>query len=200
MKEHPPLDVSPLPTVVFGPRTTLWLGFVGVIIVEGMMILLIIVAYFYLRARGADWPPGVTPPPLVAATANTGVFVISTLPAGWLKRAAEQGDLARVRRWLLALCAAAITTIVLSGWAFASLNVRWDSHAYGSLVWMLLGTEAVVLVAAALLIWVLTAYMFRGTVEGRRFMNVYASADYWLLAVVLWLATWAVIYIAPRVL
>ena len=200
MTERPPLDVSHLPTVVFGPRTTVWLGFVGVIIVEGMMILLIIVAYFYLRARGADWPPGLTPPPLVAATANTALFVISTLPAVWLKRAAEQGDLTRVRRWLLALCAAAITTIVLTGWAFASLNVRWDSHAYGSLVWMLLGTEAVVLVVAALVIWVLTAYMFWGPVEGRRFVNVYESADYWLLAVVLWLATWAVIYVAPRVL
>ena len=200
MTERPTLDVSHLPTVVFGPRTTLWLGFVGVIIVEGMMILLIIVAYFYLRARGAEWPPGVIPPPLVAATANTAVFVMSTFPAVWLKRAAEQGDLVRVRRWLLTLCTAAIAAIVLSGWTFASLNVRWDTNAYGSLVWMLLGTEAVVVGAAALLIWVLTAYMFRGKVEGRRFMNVYEGADYWLLAVVLWLATWGVIYVAPRVL
>lgn len=200
MTERPPLDVSRLPTVVFGPRTTLWLGFGGVIIVEGMMILLIITGYSYLWTRGTDWPPGVTPPPLMAATANTAVFVISTVPALWLKRAAERGDLGRVRTWLLVLSAAAVTTIVFSGWAFVSLNIRWDSDAYGSLVWMLLGTEVVVLVAAALVIWVLTAYMVWGTIEGRRFMNVYHSADYWLLSVVLWLAAWAVIYVAPRVL
>lgn len=98
------------------------------------------------------------------------------------------------------LSAAAIATIGLSGWAFASFNVRWDSNAYGSLVWMLLGTEVVVLVAAALNIWVLTAYLVWGVVEGRRFMNVYESADYWLLTVALWFATWTVIYVAPRVL
>lgn len=200
MTGRPPLDVSRLPTVVFGPRTTLWLGFVGVIIVESMMILLISVAYFYLRARETDWPPGVMPPPLGVATVNTAVLVISTVPAVWLKRAAEQGNSGRVRTWLLVLSAAAVTTLVLSGGAFASLNIRWDTDAYGSLVWMLLGTEVVVLVAAALQIWVPTAYMVWGKIEGRRFMNVYQSADYWLLAIVLWLASWAVIYVAPRVL
>jgi heme/copper-type cytochrome/quinol oxidase subunit 3 len=200
MTGRPSLDVSSLPTVVFGPRTTLWLGFVGVIIVEGMMILLTIVGYFYLRARAMDWPPGATPPPMAAATANTVLFVISTLPAAWLKRAAERGDGERVRTWLLVLSFGAVTAIGLSGWAFASLNVRWDTDAYGSLVWMLLGTEVVVLLAAALEIWVLTAYLFWGTREGRRFVNAYHAADYWLLAAVLWLATWAVIYVAPRVL
>lgn len=200
MTQRPTLDVSHVPTVAFGPRTTVWLGFVGVIIVEGMMILLVIVGYFYLRARAPDWPPGVAPPPLSIANANTAVFVFSIWPAAWLKRAAARGDLGGVRQWMLTLSAAAVITMVLTGWTFASLNVRWDANAYGSLVWMLLGTEAVVLIAAALIIWVLTVYVFWGIAEGRRFVNFYASADYWLLAVSLWLATWAVIYLAPRVL
>ena len=198
MTARPTLDVSRVPTVVFGPRTTVWLGFVGVIIIEGMMILLIIVSYFYLRARGADWPPGAAPPPLIAATTTTVAFVLTLWPAAWLKRAAEDGDLERARTWLLLLSAAAVTTLVLSGWVFATLNIRWDSNAYGSLVWMLLGTEMVVLIAAAIKIWVLTTYMFWGVVEGRRFMNAYESGDYWMLAVALWLASWAVVYVAPR--
>lgn len=40
--------------------------------------------------------------------------------------------------------------------------------------------------------------MFWGTAEGQRFMNVYESGDYWLLAAFLWLLTWLVIYVAPR--
>lgn len=164
------------------------------------MILLIIVAYFYLRARQMDWPPSVAPPPLAAATTATAVFIVSVWPAAFLKRAAEQGNLAHVRRGLVLLSTAAVATLALIGWSFVSLNVRWDTNAYGSLVWMLIGTHVVALTAAALILWVLTIYMFTGVIEGRRFMNVYESADYWLLAVVLWLATWAVVYIAPRVL
>lgn len=193
------LDVSNLPTVVFGPRSTLWFGFVGVIIVEGMMILLLIVSYFYLGTRAADWPPHGALPPLAAGLVNTGLFLISIAPAAWLKRAARRGDLARVRILLASLSAAAAVTIAVSGWAFASLDAPMDSHAYGSTIWMLLAMFALALIAAALVVWALTASFMRGAlVEGRRYMNAYEAGDYWLLAVVLWLATWVVIYIAPR--
>ena len=200
MTKRRTLDVSHLPTVVFGTHTTIWLGFIGVVIVEGTMILLIIVGYFYLQVRGVDWPTGVSAPPHAAATSTTAVFVLSMWPAALLKRAAQQGSVGLVRRRLLMLSAAAVAMLALIGWSFISLNVRWDTNAYGSLVWMLIGTYAVAFIAAALILWVLTIYMFTGMLEGRRFMNVYQSADYWLLAAALWLAVWTVIYIAPRVL
>jgi heme/copper-type cytochrome/quinol oxidase subunit 3 len=121
-------------------------------------------------------------------------------PAALLKRAAEQGNVGLVRQQLLVLSTVAVATLALIGWSFMSLNVRWDTNAYGSLVWMLIGTHVVALTAAALILWVLTIYMYTGVIEGRRFMNVYESGDYWLLAVFLWLAAWAVVYVAPRVL
>lgn len=196
---EPVVDVSGLPTVVFGTRTTLWLGFVGVIVVEGMMIFLIIVAYLYLGARAKQWPPGAAPA-LTASAVNTALFALSTVPAVWLKRRAAQADLTAVRRLLCTLSAIAIATIVVSLWGFASLPVRWEANAYASLVWMLLGTHALVLLAAALMVWVLTIVMLTPRVEGRRYMNVYDSGDYWLLAAFLWLATWLVAYVSPRLL
>lgn len=195
---RPELDVSHLPTVVFGPRSTLWLGFAGVIVVEGMMIMLLIVAYFYLWTRSGDWPALFAPPPFAAGLVNTGVFLLSIVPAAWLKRAAKRNDLGRVRVLLLVLSIIAVITIGVSGWGFASLNARWDSNAYGSVVWMLLGTHALVLIAAALLLWALTAFSHLRKVDGARLMNMYEAGDYWLLAISLWLATWAVIYVAPR--
>lgn len=200
MSERPTLDVSRLPTVAFGARTTLWLGFVGVIVVEGMMIGLVIFAYFYLAAVSTTWPSGAAAPPLPVGVASTVVFLASIVPAVRLKRAAASADLGRVRALLVLLSAFAMATMVLIGWAFASLEPRWDANAYGSLLWMLLGMHAVALIAAALVIWVLAVYMYRGVVEGRRYMNAYEAADYWLLAVFLWLPTWFVIYVAPRLL
>lgn len=200
MSKRPTLDVSHVPTVAFGSRTTLWLGFVGVIIVEGMMILLVIVAYFYLAALSSDWPPGGSAPPLSAGVANTVVLLLSIVPAVRLKRAAAKADLGRVRALLIVLSVIAAATVALSGWAFATLDTRWDANAYGSLVWMLLGMHAFALVAAALVIWVLAAYMFGGVVDGHRYMNAYESGDFWLLAAFLWLPTWFVIYMAPRLL
>lgn len=197
---RPVLDVSKLPTIVFGPRTTLWLGFAGVIVVEGMMILLIIVGYFYLAGSAATWSFGPAPPSIGPGIVNTAVYLLSAIPAMWLKRAAERADLRRVRTLLLVMSAIIVVTMTISGWAFATLNTRGDGNAYGSLVWMLLGTHVVVLIAAALVIWTLALFMFRGKVDGRRYMNAYQSADYWLLAIYLWLLAALVIYVAPRAL
>jgi hypothetical protein len=54
------------------------------------------------------------------------------------------------------------------------------------------------LIAAALVVWVLAGFIFSGAVEGRRFLNVYEAGDYWLLAVFLWLSISTVIYVRPR--
>src|SRR5581483_181151 len=43
------LDVSKLPTVVFGIRSLTWWGIIGMMTIEGMVFLLMIASYFYLH-------------------------------------------------------------------------------------------------------------------------------------------------------
>ena len=45
---------------------------------------------------------------------------------------------------------------------------------------------------------VLTVLMFTGPLEGRRYVDVEESCDYWYFVVLTWLPIWLTIYIVPR--
>ena len=74
------LNVANLPTVVFGHRTLIWWGTLGMMAIEGTMFAIVVVAYFYLRTRVTDWPPGLMPPAIKYGVINTAVFLASIVP------------------------------------------------------------------------------------------------------------------------
>jgi cytochrome c oxidase subunit I+III len=82
---------------------------------------------------------------------------------------------------------------------FKNLNVWWDSNAYGSVVWTLLGFHTTHIVTDFLDSLVLTVLMFVGPLEEKRFVDVSENAMYWYFVVLTWLPIYALIYFAPRV-
>ena len=58
MKRYrPTIDVSNLPTFVFGREAITWWGTVGFAAIEGMSLVVCAVAYLYLRKNVYHWPP-----------------------------------------------------------------------------------------------------------------------------------------------
>lgn len=194
------LDVSGLPTVVFGHRSLIWWGTLGMMAIEGTMFAIVIASYFYLRTRVTDWPPGLMPPALLYGALNTALFVVSTVPNQWVKKVAEKGDLRRVQRGLLVMTAIGIGNIALRFGEFKSLNCQWDANAYASILWTILGLHTVHLLTDWYDTVVVTVMMWIGPVEGKRFMDVSENSDYWYFVVLTWLPIWFVIYFAPRFL
>jgi cytochrome c oxidase subunit 3 len=194
------LNVADLPNVVFGHRTILWLATVGLILIEGTVFAIVIASYFYLRTRTSDWPPGFMPPHLLWGILITAVFVLSSVPNHFTKKAAEKGDLKRVQMGVLVMTAIGIVALGLRVFEFRALNASWDGNAYGSLVWTLLGLHTVHLLTDWYDTVVLTALMFTDRVEGKRFMDTSENADYWWFVVFTWIPIWAVLYFAPRLL
>jgi heme/copper-type cytochrome/quinol oxidase subunit 3 len=193
--------VSGLPTVVFGHRSMIWLGTVGLMAIEGTMFAILIATYFYLRTRVTEWPPGVSSPALTFGTLNTIIYLASIVPNHWTKKVAEKGDARKARTGILIMCVIAVANIVVRVFEFPSLNCGWDSNAYGSAIWTLLGLHTVHLLTDAFDTFVLAALIYQGNkIEGRRFMDVSENADYWYFVVGTWLPIYFVIYIAPRIL
>ena len=79
------------------------------------------------------------------------------------------------------------------------LDVRWDTNAYGSVSWLLLGLHTVHVLTDFLDSTVLAAVMFCGRLDENRFVDVSENAMYWNFVVVSWLPIYAVIYLAPRI-
>lgn len=194
------LNVSDLPTVVFGHRSVVWLGLMGMMAIEGTAFAIVLAAYFYLRTRANDWPPGLQPPMLLAGSLNTAVFLVSIVPNAWTKKRAEAGDCSGTRTGLVIMTAVGVLNLVLRWFEFRSLNCTWDANAYASVTWTLLGLHSVHLVTDWFDTVVLTVLFFTDRVEGKRYMDASENSDYWYFVVFAWLPIYAVLYLAPRLL
>jgi len=194
------VDARALPSFAYGHRSTMWWGTIGVAAIEGTVFALAIMMYFYVRTRVTVWPPEAQPPDLLWGTVNTVVLLVSLIPNHFTKKAAERRDLHAVRVGMVICIAFAVVFLFIRALEFMMLNVRWDTNAYGSAVWFLLGLHTTHLLTDWFDTVVLAALMFTGPIEGRRFVDVSENAVYWNFVVAAWLPIYAVIYLAPRLL
>lgn len=192
------LDVRHLPTFAFGPRSIMWWSTMGLILIESTVFAISIVSYFYLRSVASAWPINAAQPDLLWGTVNTGIMVLSLLPNQLAKNASERKDRQACAIWMTACLLCAIAFLVVRGFEFATLRVNWDTNAYGSIVWLLLGLHTTHLVTDALDSAVLAALLFVGPFEPKRFVDVNESGMYWYFVVISWIPIYGTIYWAPR--
>jgi cytochrome c oxidase subunit III len=193
------LDVSAIPEYGFGYRSLLWWATASMMVIEGMVFAMVIVSYVYLKGRTPHWPPSGPSPDLFWGTLNTIVLLASTVPNQFAKKAAERFDLGGVRLWLAVCLVFALAFNIIRFVEFQHLNVRWDSNAYGSVVWVLVGFHTVHVLTDFLDSGVLTALIFVGPVDEHRFVDVSENALYWYFVVLTWLPIYAVVYFGSRV-
>lgn len=196
------IDVSQLPTYAFGHRALTWWATWSMLLMEGTMLVILLVSYFFLRMGIPDWPPRPIPPPnLFWGTLNTIIIVASAVPNHFAKAAAERLDLARVKLWTIVTFAFGFAfAIIRMFFEFQNLNVHWMQNAYGSIVWFNMGFHTAHVLTDLVDTAVLIALMFLGPIEGRRFVDFSENSIYWNFVIVIWVLTYAVIYLAPRML
>lgn len=192
------VDVSALAPGAFGSRSLLWWGTMGIVLIEGTAFALAIGMYFYLRLRNDTWPPNLPPPDLRWGVVNTILLLASAVPNQLAKTAAERIDLRGVRLWLVVCLAFGVAFNGVRALEFTRLNCLWSTNAYGSVVWLLLGLHTTHILTDVLDTGVLTALIFTGPIEEKRFVDVSENAMYWYFVVLAWLPIFAVIYLAPR--
>ena len=193
------LDVRQLPSFDFGVRSLMWWGTAGLMAIESTVFALAIVIYFYLRSHVERWPLTTPPPELLWGTLNTVVLLVSAWPNHLAKRAAERLDRHGVQLWLSVCLGFGFAFLVLRGFELGALNVRWDTDAYGSIVWLLMALHTTHLVTDTWDTTVLDVLFFTGPLEGKRYVDVSENALYWYFVIASWLPIYAVVYLAPRV-
>ena len=192
------LDVSGLPPYAFGHQGLIWWGTAGYMVIEGSMFVIVLVVYFYLRLKVDAWPPSLPDPDPLYGTINLAVMLVSLIPNYFAKAAAERFDLAKVQLWMVVMVIFGLLPLVIRFYEYFALNCRWDSNAYGSIVWLLLSLHTLHLATDFGETSVLTALMFTDKVERKRYVDVSENALYWYFIVLWWIPIYLVIYFAPR--
>lgn len=195
MRHRPVADVSDLPTYGFGPQSPIWWGTLGFVALEGTGFALAIGAYLYLSHLAPTWP--IAPPQhdIRAATILTLLLLASVIPNVLADRWARQQDLRKVRLGLVVMSVFGLAPLVVRIFEFQALTVLWDTNAYGSIVWFLLGLHTTHLLTDAGDTVVLTVLMFtRHAKSGKRFSDVSDNAFYWYFVVASWLPIYLLLY------
>jgi cytochrome c oxidase subunit 3 len=193
------IDVSKLPTYVFGHRGLMWWGTLGLVVIEGTVFAIALVVYYYLRGLAIEWPIGSAPPELLYGTLNTALLLVSGIPNTLAAKAAKQENLTGVRLWIVVCALFALAIQIVRIYEFPALNTHWQWNAYGSIVYALLALHTVHLVTDFVDTVVLAVLMFTGPLNGRRYVDVAENADYWWFVILAWLPIYFTIYLVPRI-
>ena len=193
-------DVADLPTHKFGPSSLTWWGIIGFMIVEGAFFMLAFAAYFFLMGHEQGWPPeGRKAPELLWGTLFTIIILLSEFVNTRIKTAAHEADVPTIRRLLPLMVAIGVVLLIIRGFEFNNLNVRWTDDAYGSIIWALLLLHTTHILTDWFDTVVLTGLMYTPVAyEGRRHVDVDENSLYWRYVWLLWIPIYLMIYWVPR--
>ncbi|HEX4793330.1 MAG TPA: cytochrome c oxidase subunit 3 [Humisphaera sp.] len=205
------LDVSGLPEEGQDSREPVWWGNALLIIIESMTILLLLVSYFYIRRNFTEWPPPQprTIPPLFhpvpdlpLPTIELVVMIASCFLMYWTDMAARRDDAPRTKLGLWIMLAICLGLIVLRFLEMRSshLKFRWDDNAYGSVIWVILGTHLTYLLGAAAEFFIMLLWIIRHALDPKHGLDVTLAGGYWYWATIVWILCYATVFIGARVL
>jgi heme/copper-type cytochrome/quinol oxidase subunit 3 len=194
------MNVSALPDVVFGVRDIMWWGTLGFMVIEGFTLVLTAVVYLYIQQNFATWPPeGTTNPSLGIPTAQLAVMLLSLPLMWWISRAAHAFELGKVRIGLTLASVIALVFValrILS--AIYSLHVKWDSNAYGSAQWLILGSHFTLLLIEFIEVAGMALLFWLAPVEEKHFSDAADMAFYWYFMVLSWVPLYVLCFLVPR--
>jgi cytochrome c oxidase subunit 3 len=198
MRERAVADLAARPLHGRLSSSVTWWGTLSFMLVEGTGFALVLAIYFYPASLASEWPIGAPRPDLGPGTIVTLILLASAVPNWFVMRWAERERIALVRIGILVMVLLGAAPLLFRRYEFSALHVRWDSNAYGSITWTLLGLHVTHLVTDLIDTIVLAAMMFtRHGYNKRRLGDVQDNALYWYFVVLTWLPIYAVLYWGP---
>jgi cytochrome c oxidase subunit III len=199
---RPTIDVSELPDNAFGHHNMVWWGTLGFVVIEGFTLAMAAVVWIYLAQSMGQWPPYGTPlPTLMASTVLVIVMLLSIPLMLWMCRAARAYDYRRTR---LGVTIATLVCVVFVSLRMVeltrSLHVRWDTNAYGSAQWLVIGLHGTLLLMQLVEMGGIALAFWFGTIEKKHFSDADDAAFYWYFIVASWIPLFVMCFLVPRFL
>jgi heme/copper-type cytochrome/quinol oxidase subunit 3 len=168
--------------------------------IEGAGFAILVATYFYIRQNFDALPPRRTMlPDLGVSTLNVAILVVSILPMLYVARLALRHDKPRaIGLWLLLCVLFGIAATVLRILEFKALHTRWDTNAYGAIVWSILAVHFAHILAATIETLIIATLMLTGPIEEKHYVDITVNAVYWYFVALSWVALYSIVFLAPR--
>lgn len=199
MRYKPVIDARRLSHYATSTDGTLWWGMAGMIAIETAVFAALVVSYFYLKTHNDVWPlGGFDVPKLMLPTINTVVLIASSAVMYWADKGAKKDDQTRLRVGMVIATSLAALFLVLKVVEYSGVPYKWDSNAYGSIVWTIIGFHSAHVIILLMKSSVVMTLAFRGFFTPVRRMGVIINGLYWHFVVAIWLPLYFVLYWTPR--
>ena len=177
----------------------LWWGVAGAVAIEAAVVANLLTSYFYLMAQNDDWPPqGHDPPDLLWATIILLILPLSSVTMWWAGRGADRDRKTQLAWGVTLSCILATLALGVRGLQFAAFEIRWDEHAYGSILWAITGFHFTHVVSAILGTAVVAVLAWRDYFTPERQLGVVVDTLYWYFVAGIFAPIYLVLYWAPR--
>src|SRR5215204_2888162 len=200
------IDISELPHHEFDTYDPVWWGNNLLLTIETSMFGILIATYFYLRQNFPLWPPPVAQltatlrplPVLTYGTANTILLLASCLPMITTELAARKANKLVCQIGLIVCVICGLAASVLRSFEFSAVYFRWDSNAYGSVVWFMLGMHMLHLLVLTTESVLVAIWIFTREFDMKHRVDIVTVAVYWYWVTAIWIVLYAIIYFTPR--
>ena len=182
------------------PRThPLWWGVAGAVAIELVVVANLLTSYFYLAEQNDAWSPeGIDPPAYLWASFVPIVLALSAVTMWWAGRGADAGNRRQLALGVTASCLLAMLALGFRGMQIGAFEVRWDEHAYGSIVWAIVGFHFTHVVSAIIGTAVVAVLAWRGYFSPERQLAVVVDTLYWYFVAAVSVPIYVVLFWVPR--
>jgi cytochrome c oxidase subunit 3 len=192
-------DLGGLPESANGPRSIVWWGNIGFMLIEGTAFALAAGTYLYLRSESPHWPPSGDPlPGLMWSGIFTVSLLLSQLPNIWVSMQAKAKKPEHVRIGVLLMTIIGLALLGLRGFEISVLVPKWDHDAYSSVLWLLMILHTSHVVTDLGDTAVQAAWLYTHQIGDDQFADAEDNCNYWSFVVVAWVPIYALLYWAPR--
>lgn len=199
MRTQAVLDLTQLTPYLNWTRATLFWGFLGLVAIETAVFASFIASYLFLMSGAPEWPPPPhSPPDLLLPTINTTILIASSFVVHWGDKGIRTGDERKLQIAMLAAVVMGVAFLVLKWVEYHDSSYWWDSHAYGSIIWAMIGFHSAHVAAVVLKAVIVDVLAFRGYFNKHRRLGAEVNGVYWHFVVVIWIPLFITIYLVPR--
>lgn len=196
------LDASGLTRSAGDHRHPLLWGFLGMIAIETTIFATLVVSFFYLRMGADSWPPEpLSPPELMLPTLNSLILVASSGVMHWADKKIRKGEQRQLALGLTTGVVMALAFLALKAYEYLHhVSYQWDDHAYGSIVWTIIGFHSAHVMALVLKTIVVAILAWRSYFTQEWRLAITTNGIYWHFVVIIWIPLYVVLYLSPRFL